>query len=484
MISGVSGTSCLSHRYSHRPRPPGSIAERPYGTMMLAAMSTSTLPVFTGRSRATRVVSSPAGNARTVRTPRATPSSDTSPETTDADSSSPLLVIVECDGVLCDVHLDGHREAFNETFVMLGMEGMSWSTDEYLSLLRSGGGSAYGMLERYFSFYGYPFKELREPGSEVPDEEYVANLGNLGIVPEGYEDASLASRAAAAQAAAAQDPVNKEVLAARRAAFIEKVIDLKDETFTAMVAEGRLKLRKGALSFLDECLLEDNTQIIIIGATASAPEEGVLPAVMRAMGPLRAAAISVSNANEIIDGGELAKESENTPTTLKPSATDDIDNDSLEGFGDHTGSHDASWEAAKKEMQMAMKAKKGELLSVEVGGDLQRQSFNSNVIVDASVFCTSTRSVINATSLQSILDKKGVATNNAIFIGASRTTATEANAANIFNVVCRTANQADSQIVGVAMVVDDFGGGGGLTLRYVKARMQTWTGETVGGKEI
>jgi|TARA_B100001142_G_scaffold208937_1_gene207044 hypothetical protein len=51
-------------------------------------------------------------------------------------------------------------------------------------------------------------------------------------------------------------------------------------------------------------------------------------------------------------------------------------------------------------------------------------------------------------------------------------------------VVCRTANQADSQIVGVAMVVDDFGGGGGLTLRYVKARMASWTGETVGGSEI
>jgi hypothetical protein len=24
------------------------------------------------------------------------------------------LIVVECDGVLCDVHLDGHREAFNE----------------------------------------------------------------------------------------------------------------------------------------------------------------------------------------------------------------------------------------------------------------------------------------------------------------------------------------------------------------------------------
>ena len=38
---------------------------------------------------------------------------------------------------------------------------------------------------------------------------------------------------------------------------------------------------------------------------------------------------------------------------------------------------------------------------------------------------------------------------------------------------------------GVACVVDGFGSGGGLTLRYVKSRMSSWTpGETVGDKEI
>ena len=29
-----------------------------------------------------------------------------------------MLIIIECDGVLCDVHLDGHREAFNEAFTV------------------------------------------------------------------------------------------------------------------------------------------------------------------------------------------------------------------------------------------------------------------------------------------------------------------------------------------------------------------------------
>ena len=38
----------------------------------------------------------------------------------------PLLVIIECDGVLCDVHTDGHRVAFNEAFADLGMAGAAW----------------------------------------------------------------------------------------------------------------------------------------------------------------------------------------------------------------------------------------------------------------------------------------------------------------------------------------------------------------------
>jgi len=56
-----------------------------------------------------------------------------------------------------------------------------------------------------------------------------------------------------------------------------------------MVAEGRLKLRKGAVHFLDECILADGVQVVIIGATGSSAEEGVLPAVFESIGPLRAA---------------------------------------------------------------------------------------------------------------------------------------------------------------------------------------------------
>ena len=109
---------------------------------MLLAMSTGTV----SPSTASRVRGFSCKARDAARTCRAAHS-----RVGTAETAEPLLVIVECDGVLCDVHLDGHREAFNETFVALGMEGNAWSTDEYLSLLRSGGGTAYGMLERYLS---------------------------------------------------------------------------------------------------------------------------------------------------------------------------------------------------------------------------------------------------------------------------------------------------------------------------------------------
>ena len=388
----------------------------------------------------------------------------------------PLVVIIECDGVLCDVHLDGHRVAFNDAFKELSMEGASWSPERYLSLLRTGGGTAEGMVERYFHFYGYPSPELRDPTSDGPE-------GTAGM-PELPEDATPLMKAAyAAQAAAAlDDPDNRKILQKRRKEWIDKVVALKDVKLRELVAKGRLKLRKGAVDFLDECLLEEGVQVVIIGSTASSPEEGVLDAVLKAIGPLRAAAISVSDGNESIDGSEMKNFEGFGEKKSGKRAMDDKD---LDGFGEHIGLHDAEWEEQRKAMQAAMRARKGALLAEEVGGDLQRQSFDSNVIVDSSVFCNSTRSVISSSAIRGMLQAKGVTCKNALFVGASRGTCAEANEAQVFNVLCRTAHQAESQITGVACVVDGFGSGGGLTLRYVKGRMSHWIpGSTVGHKEI
>ena len=56
----------------------------------------------------------------------------------------PLLVIVECDGVMIDVQTDGHRVAFNEAFKKMSIMSADWTPAEYASLLRSGGGDRRG----------------------------------------------------------------------------------------------------------------------------------------------------------------------------------------------------------------------------------------------------------------------------------------------------------------------------------------------------
>ena len=69
---------------------------------------------------------------------------------------------------MIDVQTDGHRVAFNEAFKKMSIMSADWTPAEYASLLRSGGGTAEGMIERYFHFYGYPRSDLRD---EVVSQE-------------------------------------------------------------------------------------------------------------------------------------------------------------------------------------------------------------------------------------------------------------------------------------------------------------------------
>ena len=52
--------------------------------------------------------------------------------------------------------------------------------------------------------------------------------------------------------------------------------------------------------------------MVLVGATASDPEEGVLSAVLEALGPLRAAAISVSD-----EGGAVHGAAQHSATSLR-----------------------------------------------------------------------------------------------------------------------------------------------------------------------
>ena len=89
------------------------------------------------------------------------------------------LVMIECDGALVDVHGDGHRVAFNRAFAAKGVRSANWDHREYASLLRSGGGSAYGMLERYFHFYGYPSELNATAKRAIDNDEYLKAIKRL-----------------------------------------------------------------------------------------------------------------------------------------------------------------------------------------------------------------------------------------------------------------------------------------------------------------
>ena len=100
--------------------------------------------------------------------------------------------------------------------------------------------------------------------------------------------------------------------------------------------------QEGALAFLDECLLEPNAHVVIIGATA-APEKACwcgAPRVSRCCGT----PVSVSDASRSSMAPPSRRRRE---TTGNPWTT------TRWTFEDHTAVHDEAWEAARRG-QMAM----------------------------------------------------------------------------------------------------------------------------------
>jgi len=323
-----------------------------------------------------------------------------------------LFVLVEVDGVMSDVHVAGHKEAFNRAFESLNA-GTSWDTNLYNMLLRSGGGTPQGMLERYFTFYGYPSGLIADDSSTrmLPPEAQSQDMG----------------------------------LVRARADFVASVVRQKELEFEAIVREG-LKLREGVTDFLRDCR-DAGVPVILIPATASLPEEGVLDSVLRTL-----EAEGLGSAVEVAGRGLLP-------------GTDG--EDSPEGDGD--GELSLEGELAKQ-----LKKQKGELLAPEVGGDLRRQSYSSNVIIDSSLFSESRRSSLRGPALErlalALSPSRGV--RACVLLGSSRSTCLTAKGIGLFNAVVRA--RGSGEFPGVAAVVDGFGFGGGVTLQRLKIQLNTW----------
>ncbi|KAG1654905.1 hypothetical protein FOA52_003147 [Chlamydomonas sp. UWO 241] len=65
-------------------------------------------------------------------------------------------VLFELDGAVMDLHMDGHRVAFNKAFNDLGYECAQFTPPIYNDLLQSGDGTAEGMVKAYFNCMGWP----------------------------------------------------------------------------------------------------------------------------------------------------------------------------------------------------------------------------------------------------------------------------------------------------------------------------------------
>jgi len=75
-------------------------------------------------------------------------------------------VLFDCDGVIVDTELDGHRVAFNQAFVQKGIES-EWDAELYGELLLIAGGKE--RMKHYFAQRGYP-------DSAADQEEFIKDL--------------------------------------------------------------------------------------------------------------------------------------------------------------------------------------------------------------------------------------------------------------------------------------------------------------------
>mmetsp|Transcript_44050 Transcript_44050/g.84172 ORF Transcript_44050/g.84172 Transcript_44050/m.84172 type:complete len:400 (-) Transcript_44050:482-1681(-) len=158
---------------------------------------------------------------KSVRDPAARAASSSSSDTEPQPQES--LLVVECDGVLVDIHREAHLAGFNRAFHDLGLDCAHWSPLLYTDLVRTGGGTGKGMLTAYFDTVGWP--------TFLPSDE--------------------------------------------RDEFCAQVEALKNKAVPKLAKSKKIGLRDGAERFLRDVLAEGNIKVAVIGATASSPEDGV-----------------------------------------------------------------------------------------------------------------------------------------------------------------------------------------------------------------
>lgn len=141
------------------------------------------------------------------------------------------VIIMECDGVLVDIHNHGHRKAFNLAFEEMGYSCSQWSPHIYYDLLRFGDSTGPGLVKTYYEMVGWPIM----------------------------------------------------LSTSDRPAFVEKIYAIKQRIFKELVQNRDIPLRDGVVHFLTDAL-EMDAKLVALAATASAPGDGVISAVMDILG--------------------------------------------------------------------------------------------------------------------------------------------------------------------------------------------------------
>ncbi|GLI60984.1 hypothetical protein VaNZ11_003241 [Volvox africanus] len=73
-----------------------------------------------------------------------------------ATQSAAAGLLLEVDGAIMDIHIDGHRVAFNKAFHSIGMDCVQWGPAVYNDLLGCSDGTGEGLITAYYTTVGWP----------------------------------------------------------------------------------------------------------------------------------------------------------------------------------------------------------------------------------------------------------------------------------------------------------------------------------------
>lgn len=141
-------------------------------------------------------------------------------------------LIFDCDGVLVDTELDGHRVSFNQAFKQAGLD-IQWNPQRYGELLEIAGGKE--RMRRHFDETGWPL---------------------------GHDDHD---------------------------ALIEQLHKRKTNLFMGLISTGSLPLRPGVQRLVDEAIAAR----VLIAVCSTSNERAVQSVVDVLLGPVRAAKIRI-----------------------------------------------------------------------------------------------------------------------------------------------------------------------------------------------